>query len=80
MFSLILNYLFLFLKVSAGGSFPPPLSAEEEAACFVRMKEGDAKAREKLIEHNLRLVAHIVKKYYTSAEDHHWLNQGGRYV
>ena len=69
MFSLILNYLFLFLKVSAGGSFPPPLSAEEEAACFVRMKEGDAKAREKLIEHNLRLVAHIVKKYYTSAED-----------
>ena len=69
MFSLILNYLFLFLKVSAGGSFPPPLSAEEVAACFVRMKEGDAKAREKLIEHNLRLVAHIVKKYYTSAED-----------
>lgn len=69
MFSLILNYLFLFLKVSAGGSFPPPLSAEEEASCFTRMKAGDTKAREKLIEHNLRLVAHIVKKYYTSAED-----------
>ncbi|MCI8589451.1 MAG: RNA polymerase sporulation sigma factor SigK [Clostridiales bacterium] len=69
MFSLILNYLFLFLKVSAGGSFPPPLGAEEEAECFMRMKAGDVKAREKLIEHNLRLVAHIVKKYYTSAED-----------
>ena len=69
MFSLILNYLFLFLKVSAGGSFPPPLSPEQESECFQKMKEGDVKAREKLIEHNLRLVAHIVKKYYTTAED-----------
>lgn len=60
------NFLYLFLKVSYTQSFPPPLSREEEAACFRRMAEGDKKAREKLIEHNLRLVAHIVKKYYTS--------------
>ena len=60
------NFLYLFLKVSYTQSFPPPLSREEEAECFRRMAEGDKKAREKLIEHNLRLVAHIVKKYYTS--------------
>ena len=69
MFTLLLNYLFLFLKVSGGGSFPPPLSREKELECFQKMHEGDVRARELLIEHNLRLVAHIVKKYYTTAED-----------
>lgn len=63
------NFLYLFLKVSYTQSFPPPLSPAEEAECFRKMAEGDMKARQKLIEHNLRLVAHIVKKYYTSAED-----------
>ncbi len=60
----------IFLRVSEGGkSFPPPLSAEEERICFERMRHGDMKAREKLIEHNLRLVAHIVKKYYTASKN-----------
>ncbi|MBQ8404660.1 MAG: RNA polymerase sporulation sigma factor SigK [Clostridia bacterium] len=63
------NFLYLFLKVSYTQSFPPPLSPKEEAECFRRMGEGDKKAREKLIEHNLRLVAHIVKKYYTTGVD-----------
>lgn len=61
------GFLFLFLKVSNGSSFPPPLSHEEESLCFAKAKAGDAAAREKLIEHNLRLVAHIVKKYYASS-------------
>lgn len=52
---------------SNGGSFPPPLSREEETECFRRAKEeGDMEARGKLIEHNLRLVAHVVRKYYAS--------------
>lgn len=61
------NFLYLFLKVSYSQSFPPPLPPKEEAECFRRMRAGDKKARALLIEHNLRLVAHIVKKYYTSS-------------
>ena len=63
------NFLYLFLKVSYSQTFPPPLSPAEETECFKKMKNGDKKAREKLIEHNLRLVAHIVKKYYASGVD-----------
>lgn len=59
----------LFLRVSAPNSFPPPLSNEEETACFERARKGDMAARERLIEHNLRLVAHIVKKYYSTAKN-----------
>ena len=59
----------VFLKVSPGQSFPDALPREEERECFARMKAGDASAREKLIEHNLRLVAHIVKRYYPNAKD-----------
>ena len=66
---LMSNFLYLFLKVSYSQSFPPPLSHAEETECFKKMKTGDKKAREKLIEHNLRLVAHIVKKYYASGVD-----------
>ena len=73
MFSFLLNLLSkcycLILRTSDTHSFPPPLSKEEEYALFVRTKQGDLAARNKLIEHNLRLVAHIVKKYYTSAPD-----------
>lgn len=66
----LLSRLFcLFLRVSGPHSFPEPLSHEEEAACFRLAKTGDMKAREKLIEHNLRLVAHIVKKYYATAKN-----------
>ncbi|ABZ85301.1 RNA polymerase, sigma-70 factor family [Heliomicrobium modesticaldum Ice1] len=50
-------------------SFPKPLSAEEEAEYIARTTGGDAEAREKLITHNLRLVAHICKKYYSNDEE-----------
>lgn len=63
------NFLYLFLKVSYTQSFPPPLSPKDEAECFRQFKEdGDMAARSRLIEHNLRLVAHIVKKYYTQSQ------------
>ena len=50
-------------------AFPKPLTAEEEEYYFNKMAEGDKEAREKLIEHNLRLVAHIVKKYQGQNDD-----------
>lgn len=55
-------------SVVGSSSFPKPLSAEEEADCLRRMKEGDMSAKEKLINHNMRLVAHVVKKYNGAAE------------
>ncbi len=61
-----MNFIYLFLRVSGGQNFPPPLSPEDEKKYFIKAREGDKKAREILIEHNLRLVAHIVKKYYTA--------------
>lgn len=69
--ALLLNSLFLTLRLSGGegGSFPRPLKAEEERACLEAMWTGDRSARDRLIEHNLRLVAHIVKKYYTPNGD-----------
>jgi len=58
------------LHLSSGGSFPRPLSAAEEREAVVRFREhGDMAARSLLIEHNLRLVAHIVKKYYAASKD-----------
>ena len=71
MLYLLSNSVFFTLRMSGGmtGSFPRPLSAEEERECLARCAEGDMEARRLLIEHNLRLVAHIVKKYYTQAED-----------
>ncbi len=65
--------LLLFVSyIKNGKVFPEPLSKEEEKKCLEKMADGDKKARDKLIEHNLRLVAHIVKKYdskYTDRED-----------
>ncbi len=70
MFINLLSKIFcMFLKVTVGNSFPPPLGAEEEKMLFIASKRGDKNAREKLIEHNLRLVAHIVKKYFSSAKN-----------
>ena len=66
---LALQGLFFTLRLSGGGSFPRPLRAEEERECLERMAQGDEQARNQLIEHNLRLVAHIVKKYYAQADD-----------
>lgn len=53
------------LHVTGAGSFPPALSKAKEEELLAEMAHGDKEARNKLIEHNLRLVAHIVKKYYT---------------
>ncbi len=61
-----LNYIYLLLGVSNGQCFPPPLSKKEENEQFAKMANGDMNARAKLIEHNLRLVAHIVRKYYSA--------------
>ena len=63
------NLLFLALHITGSGSFPRPLSAREEQECLQKIQQGDTAAKNKLIEHNLRLVAHIIKKYYTQSAD-----------
>lgn len=65
-YKLASGILYLALHISPNGAFPPPLSAAEEQELLTRMQKGDNTAKDKLIEHNLRLVAHIVKKYYTA--------------
>lgn len=59
-----MGLFYLVLGLSSSQNFPAPLSAKTERELFAKMKEGDEAARTKLIEHNLRLVAHIVRKYY----------------
>ena len=65
----ILNVVFVMLGVEPVQKFPKALNAEEEKECFEKSKNGDEEARAKLIEHNLRLVAHIVRKYYYSSKN-----------
>lgn len=60
---LIRDALLLLGYVSGGGRFPKPLSKAEEAQALAEMAQGDEEARARLIEHNLRLVAHVVRKY-----------------
>ncbi len=67
--NIITNFYFLALHVTKQGSFPAPLSAKKENELIEKNLNGDKEARDKLIEHNLRLVAHIVKKYYTVGID-----------
>jgi RNA polymerase sporulation-specific sigma factor len=70
MFIQILRNLFFFsLHIDNSSVFPKPLSKKEEAECFKKMSGGDRNARNKLIEHNLRLVAHIVKKYASGTDE-----------
>lgn len=73
MFSLILEILssiyYFALHVTGAGAFPAPLSAAKEAELLEKSQNGDINARNVLIEHNLRLVAHIVKKYYSNSGD-----------
>ena len=73
MLSLILSFIFhiyhLILGVSTPNKFPPPLSLEEEKKHFALAKEGNEDSRQKLILHNLRIVSHIVRKYYSNAPD-----------
>lgn len=66
---LFANTLLFSLRLSGGGSFPKPLSAAEEREYLRRYAQGDQAARDILIERNLRLVAHIIKKYYTQSAD-----------
>lgn len=63
------SLIYLALNVTGAGSFPPPLSSQREAELLEKCARGDTDARNTLIEHNLRLVAHIVKKYYTATDE-----------
>ena len=69
------KFLFLALHLSNTGSFPPPLSAVEEQACLMACAGGDKAARDKLIEHNLRLVVHVIKNSYYKMPDLHKARQ-----
>lgn len=62
-------FLFFILHVTGSNAFPSPLSAKDERECLLKIREGDMAARNKLVEHNLRLVAHIIKKYYSATND-----------
>ena len=64
--NLFLKFISLILGLSDMHTFPPPLGAKEELALFQKMKEGDLSARAKLIEHNMRLISHIIRKYYSN--------------
>ncbi|MBQ1261103.1 MAG: RNA polymerase sporulation sigma factor SigK [Clostridia bacterium] len=66
--SVLLKFVALILGIEQNQSFPPPLSPSEEKELFRKAREGSMRARDKIIEHNLRLVSHIVKKYYASSE------------
>ena len=66
---LLLNTLCFPLRLGNAGSFRRPLKAEEEREYLERFANGDLEARNKLVEHNLRLVSHILKKYYVQAGD-----------
>lgn len=63
------NLMYFALHIKNANSFPRPLSAKEEQLCFEKLKSGDEEAAQRLIEHNLRLVAHVTKKYYSLTAD-----------
>lgn len=67
--SILSNLFFFALHVDSRNVFPKPLSKKEEEEYFKLMWKGDSNARTKLIEHNLRLVAHIIKKYYSNIKE-----------
>lgn len=69
LFNFIVNNLTFFTGAYSNNVFPEPLSKEEEEMYIEKMMKGDKEARAKLIEHNLRLVAHIVKKFESSTND-----------
>ena len=69
MMFLIRDALFMLGVLSRGNAFPKPLERAEEEALLLQMAAGNAKARERLIEHNLRLAAHIARKYTVPGYD-----------
>ena len=68
-FGALCDVYYLVLSVAGGGSFPKKLTPQEEAQYIEQLAHGDSKARNILIEHNLRLVAHVTKKYMTATAD-----------
>lgn len=69
-FMLLVSNAFIMMRLGKNsGSFPKPLNANDEQKYLELWSHGDIEARNKLIEHNLRLVAHIVKKYYTQCAE-----------
>ncbi len=68
-FSIFSDFIHLILGINTPQNFPPPLDSAEEQKCFLLVAEGDEDARQKLILHNLRLVSHIVRKYYASSKN-----------
>ena len=69
LFAFLARIFHMILGISTPQNFPPPMKKEEEEAAFARMKDGDEDARQQLILHNLRLVSHIVRKYYSASPD-----------
>jgi len=69
LFNFLINNFSFFPGAYSNSAFPDPLSKEEEELYIDKMLKGDKEARSKLIEHNLRLVAHIVKKFESSTSD-----------
>lgn len=67
--SMFSELIHLILGIGTAQNFPPPLSAQKEKEYFLLAEKGDKSAREKLILHNLRLVSHIVRKYYASSKN-----------
>ena len=63
---ILFRFISLILGIGTNQNFPPPLSAQEEREAFANMRIGDKAARDKIIEHNLRLVSHMIRKYYAS--------------
>ena len=69
LFTPILKLLHIILGLETPNQFPPPLEQSEEEAAFRAARQGDEEARQRLILHNLRLVSHMVRKYYATAKN-----------
>ncbi|GHU81380.1 hypothetical protein FACS1894191_8220 [Clostridia bacterium] len=63
------NLFYFILHLTPNSSFPRPLSPKDERECLEKIRQGDEEAKNTLIEHNLRLVAHIIKRYYSNMKD-----------
>lgn len=68
LWQILVRFISLILGIEDAQNFPPPLSKEMELELFRKKKKGNMQARDKIIEHNLRLVSHVIKKYYSSYE------------